>query len=54
MEAVLPYEILVPSLRVQLNQEMREPKHRAELLSQLELLDKKCLKIVEHTQVYQK
>ena len=54
MEVVLPYEISLPSLRVQLDQEMSESKHREALLAQLELLDEKRLKAAEHTQVYQK
>ena len=53
MEAVLPYEIFLPSLRVQLDQEMSEREHRESLLAQLELLDEKRLKADEHTQVYQ-
>ena len=54
MEAVLPYEIFLPSLRVQLDQEMSEREHWESLLAQLELLDEKRLKAAEHTQVYQK
>ena len=54
MEAVLPYEIFLPSLRVQLDQEMSEREHRESLLAQLELLHEKRLKAAEHTQVYQK
>ena len=54
MEAVLPYEIFLPSLRVQLDQKMSEREHRESLLAQLELLDEKRLKAAEHTQVYQK
>ena len=54
MEAVLPYEIFLPSLRVQLDQEMSEGEHRESLLAQLELLDEKRLKAAKHTQVYQK
>ena len=54
MEAVLPYEIFLPSLRVQLDQEVSEREHRESLLAQLELLDEKHLKAAEHTQVYQK
>ena len=54
MEAVLPYDIFLPSLRVQLDQEMSEREHRKSLLAQLELLDEKRLKAAEHVQVYQK
>ena len=54
MEAILPYEIFLPSLRVQLDQEVSESEHRESLLAQLELLDERRLRAVEHTQVYQK
>ena len=54
MEAVLPYEIFLPLLKVQLNQELSEREHQESLLTQLELLDEKILKAAEHTQVYQK
>ena len=54
MEAVLPYKIFLPSLRVQLNQKVSESEHRESLLAQLELLDERRLRATEHTQVYQK
>ena len=54
MKVVLPYEIFLPSLRVQLDQEVSESEHRESLLAQLELLDEKRLRATEHTQVYQK
>ena len=54
MEVVLPYEIFLPSLRVQLDQEVSESEHRESLLAQLELLDEKRLRAAEHVQVYQK
>ena len=54
MKAILPYEIFLPSLRVQLDQEMSESEHRGALLIQLELLDEKHLRATEHAQVYQK
>ena len=54
MKAVLLYEIFLPSLRAQLDQEVSEREHRESLLAQLELLDEKWLKAAEHTQVYQK
>ena len=54
MEAVLLYEIFLPSLRVQLDQEVSESEHRESLLAQLELLDERRLRAAEHTQVYQK
>ena len=53
MEAVLPYEIFLPSLRVQLDQEISESEHREALLVQLELLDERHLRAAEHVQVYQ-
>ena len=53
-EAVLPYEIFLPSLRIQLDQEMSEREHWESLLAQLELLDERCLRAAEHVQVYQK
>ena len=53
MEAVLSYENFLPSLRVQLDQEMSESEHREALLVQLELLDERCLRAAEHVQVYQ-
>ena len=53
MEVILPYEIFLPSLRVQLDQEMSESEHQEALLAQLELLDEKRLRAAEHMQVYQ-
>ena len=52
--SALLYEILVPSLRVQLSREMSEYEHRTKLLSHLELLDEKYLRTAEYAQVYQK
>ena len=54
MEAVLPYKIFLPLLRVQLDQEVSESEHRESLLAQLELLDERRLRAAEHVQVYQK
>ena len=54
MEAVLPYEIFLPSLRVQLDQEVSERERWELLLAQLELLDERRLRAAEHMQVYQK
>ena len=53
MKAVLPYEIFLPLLRVQLDQEVSESEHRKSLLARLELLDERHLRTVEHMQVYQ-
>ena len=54
MEAVLPYEIFLPSLRVQLDQEVSKSEHREALLVQLELLDERRLRVAEHAQVCQR
>ena len=54
IEAVLPYENFLPSLRVQLDQEVSESEHRESLLAQLELFDERRLRAAEHTKVYQK
>ena len=54
MEVVLSYGIFLPSLRVQLDQEMSESEHWEALLIQLELLDERQLRAAEHMQIYQK
>ena len=54
MEAVLPYEIFLSSIRVQLDQGMSESEYREALLAQLELLDERRLRAAKHMQVYQK
>src|SRR5262244_1177557 len=54
MEPVLPYEILIPSLRVQLDQELDVETHRDAILAQLELLDEKRMMAADHAQVYRK
>jgi len=54
MEPVLPYEILVPSLRVQLDQDLDVERHQEALLAQLELLDEKRMMEADHAQVYRK
>lgn len=54
MEAVLPYEVQIPSLRVHLDKDMTVDQRREALLMQLELLDEKRLKAAEHAQVYQR
>jgi len=53
MEAVPPYEILIPSLRVQLTDELSINERRDSLLTQLELLDERRLKAANHTTMYQ-
>ena len=54
MEAVLPFELLHPSLRIQLDEEMTEGQRREALQIQLDLLDEKRMKAAEHAQVYKK
>lgn len=54
MEAILPYEIQIPSLRVQLYKDLPIDKRREALLAQLELLDELRLKAAEHVQAYQR
>ena len=41
IEVILSYKIFLPSLRVQLDQEVSESEHRKSLLAQLELLDER-------------
>src|SRR5262249_302361 len=53
MEAVPPYEILIPSLRVQLSDELSLDERRDSLLAQLELLDERRLKAGNHAKMYQ-
>ena len=52
MEEVVPYEILIPSLRVQIDRGMSAEEKRQALLLHLELLDKKRLAAAEHACVY--
>lgn len=54
MEAILPYEIKIPSLRVQLYKDLPIDNRREALLAQLELLDELRLKEAEHVQAYQR
>ena len=54
MEAMLSYEIFLPSLRVQLGQKMSESEHLEVFLIQLELLDERRLRVAKHVHVYQK
>src|SRR5262249_17435300 len=53
MEAVPPYEILIPLLRVQLSDELSLDERRDSLLAQLELLDEKRIKVANHAKMYQ-
>ena len=52
MDAVLPYEILSPSLRVQLDKDLHLEEYREALLAQLELLDEKMMWAADHAHVY--
>ena len=45
---MLPYEIFLPLLRVQLDQEVSESEHQESLLAQLELLDERRLRAAKH------
>jgi len=54
MEPVLPYEILVPSLRVQLDGDLDTERRQDALLAQLELLDEKRMMAADHAQVYRR
>src|SRR5262249_15537104 len=53
MKAVPPYEILIPSLRVQLSVKLSIDKRCDSLLAQLELLDERRLKVANHARMYQ-
>ena len=52
MEVILSYEILISSLKIHLDQVLSKEEHKQDLLAQLELLDERCLRAAEHTQVY--
>lgn len=54
MEAILPYEIQIPSLRVQLYKDLPIDKRREALLAQKKKLDELKLKAAEHVQAYQR
>src|SRR5262249_35838875 len=49
-----PYEILIPSLRVQMDQDLDMETHRDAILAQLELLDEKWMLAANHAQVYRR
>ena len=53
MEAVLPVEVEIPSLRVMRDVELDESEWVQNRLDQLELIDEKRLTVVCHGQVYQ-
>ena len=54
MEAVLPIEIEIPSLRISLEGKLPEEERHRERLAQLELLDEKRLRAAHHAQIYQR
>ncbi|RDX73066.1 Pol polyprotein, partial [Mucuna pruriens] len=54
MEAVLPIEVEIPSLRVLVEDEIDSSKWVQSLLDQLNLIDEKCLAIICHGQLYQR
>lgn len=54
MEAVLPVELEVPSLRVALESEIPEAEWTRGRFEQLNLLEEQRLKALHHTQGYQK
>ena len=53
MEVVLPVEIEMGSLRVALEQQVSEPEWAQAGFDQLNLLDEKMLRVVDHIQAYQ-
>ena len=53
MEAVLPVEVEIPSLRVMRDIELDESEWVQNRLDQLELINEKRLTVVRHGQVYQ-
>jgi hypothetical protein len=54
MEAVLPIEFQIPSLRVLIDDDLTDNERREALLSQFELLDGRRLRAAEHAQIYQR
>ena len=53
METVVPFEVMVPSSRIQLNNEINAKDKRQLLSLQLDLLDEKRLQAAEHARLYQ-
>src|SRR5262249_15992797 len=51
MEPVLPYEILIPSLRIQLDKDINIKEHHDARFTQLELLDEKLMMAANHASV---
>src|SRR5262249_5104131 len=54
MEPVLPYEIMIPSLRVQLDQDLDLETCQESLLAQLELIDERRMMAPNHALAYRK
>ena len=54
MEAVLPVEIKMGSLRVALKQQISEAEWTQSRYDQLSLLDERRLRIADHVQAYQR
>ena len=54
MEAVLPVEIEMRSLRIELEQQIFEVEYTQSRYDQLSLLDERRLRAVDHVQAYQK
>ena len=52
-EVVLPYELIVPSQRVSLNELIPEEERRVLLMVELDTLDEKHLRALEHSKSYQ-
>ena len=53
METIVPFEIMVPSSRIQLDDEINAEDRRQLLSLQLDLLDEKRLQAAEHACLYQ-
>ena len=54
MEAVLPIEVEIPSLRVLKKVELEEAKWVQAWYEQLNLIEEKRMKVICHSQLYQK
>ena len=52
-EAILPIELKIPSLRINLSEQISDEKIRQTRLDQLLLLDEKRINALEHMRVYQ-
>ena len=53
IEAILPIELEIPSLRINLSEQISDEEIRQIRLDQLLLLDEKCINALEHMRVYQ-